>query len=98
MFCNFYLLKSHKTDNNSPTTETKVKSTDLESLEFYNFFDVYLAKFKNFQILLIKISHRFIVTTKQLSGWKRLIKPAMQIVITLNVIVLSKHGRDWKIF
>ncbi len=35
MFCNFYLVKSHKTANNSASTEAREKiSTDLESVEF----------------------------------------------------------------
>ncbi len=34
IFCNFYLVKSHKIANNSATTEAREKiSTDLESLE-----------------------------------------------------------------
>jgi hypothetical protein len=52
--------------NHSVTTQAREKiSTYLESLKF---FDVCLAKFENYQILLNKISHRFIVTTKLLSG------------------------------
>ncbi len=35
MFCNFYLVKNHKTATNSTTTKAREKiSTDLESLEF----------------------------------------------------------------
>jgi hypothetical protein len=53
MFCNFYLVKNHKIAKNSTTTKAREKiSTDLESLEFENFFDVGLTKFKNNQILL----------------------------------------------
>jgi hypothetical protein len=52
------LLVSEKVKNcsNAATTKAREKkiSTDLESLEFYNFFDACLAKFKNNQILLIK--------------------------------------------
>jgi len=39
-------------------------NTVLESIEFYNFSDVCLTKFKNNQILLYKISYRFQLTTK----------------------------------
>jgi hypothetical protein len=47
------------------TTKAREKiSTCLESLEFYNFFDVYLTKFENYQILPNKISDRFLLTTK----------------------------------
>jgi hypothetical protein len=36
MFCNIFLVKSHKIANNSATTEVREKiSTDLESVEFY---------------------------------------------------------------
>jgi hypothetical protein len=35
----------------------------LESLEFLKFSDVCLTKFENYQILLHKISHRFLLTT-----------------------------------
>jgi hypothetical protein len=69
MFCKFYLMKNHKIADDSATTEAREKiSAYLESLEFYKFLDICLAKFKSNQILLIKISHRFLVTTKLLSG------------------------------
>jgi hypothetical protein len=65
MFSKFYLAKNHQIANNSATTEAREKiSTDLESLEF---FDVCLAKFKCNKILLNKISHRFLVTSKLFS-------------------------------
>ncbi len=65
MFCNFYSVKSHKIANNSAMTEGKVKmSTDLESLEY---FMMCLTKFENEQILLNKMSHRFLVTTELFS-------------------------------
>ncbi len=71
MFGNFCLVKNHKIANNSTNIKASKKiSTDLESLEF---FDVRLAKFKNYQILLNKISHRFILTTKLFTEWKSLI-------------------------
>ncbi len=67
MFCNFYLVKNHKTANNLATTEAREKiSTYLESLEF---FDIGLTEFRNNQILLHKIIHQFLETTKLFSGW-----------------------------
>ena len=69
MFCNFYIVENHKIANNSTTTNARQKiSTALESLEFWKFFEVYLTKFKNNQILLNKISHRFLLTTKLFTG------------------------------
>jgi hypothetical protein len=44
-------------------------STDLESLDFLEFFDVRLTKFKNSQILLNKISHRILSTDHQDVCW-----------------------------
>jgi hypothetical protein len=68
MFCNFYLGKNHKIANSPAATETREKiSTDLESVEFQKLFDACLTKFENDQILLNKISHRFLVTTKLFS-------------------------------
>jgi hypothetical protein len=65
MFCNFYLVKNHKISKNSTTAKAREKiSTDLESLEFYKFFDACFTKFKKNQILLNKISHRFLLATK----------------------------------
>ncbi len=69
MFCDFYFVKNHKIVNNSTTNRAREKiSTDLESLEFTKFFDVGLAKVENIQILLYKISHRFLITTKVYTG------------------------------
>jgi hypothetical protein len=69
MFHNFYLVKNHKIANNSSTTEARAKlSTDLESFEFQKFFEVCLTKFENYQILINKIIHRYLVTTKLFSG------------------------------
>jgi hypothetical protein len=46
LFCNFYLMKLHKNTDNSATSEASKKiSTDLESLEFKENFDVCLNKF-----------------------------------------------------
>jgi hypothetical protein len=62
-------VKSHRIADDSATTEASEKiSTDLESLEFLKSLGVCLAKFENYQILLNKISHRFIVTAKPISG------------------------------
>jgi hypothetical protein len=73
MFGNFDLVKNRKNGNNSATTEAREKvSTYLESLEFQKIFDVSLTKFENHQILLNKMNHRFLVTTKLYSGWKSL--------------------------
>ncbi len=49
-------------------------SADLESLEFYKNFGVRLTKFENNQILLNKISHRFLLTTKLYARWKIIIR------------------------
>ncbi len=69
MFYNFYLAKNHKIAKNSTTTNARGKiSTALESLEFWKFFEVYLTKLKNNQILLNKISHRFLMTTRLFTG------------------------------
>jgi hypothetical protein len=69
MFCNYYLVKTHKIANNSATTEAREKiSTYLKSLEFKKNFGLCLTKFENCQILLNKICHRFLATTKLFSG------------------------------
>jgi hypothetical protein len=47
---NIYSVKNHKIAKISTPTKAREKiSTDLESLEFYNFFDVCLTKFKKKQ-------------------------------------------------
>jgi hypothetical protein len=62
-------VKNHQIADNSATTEAKEKiSTYLESLVFERIFDACLTKFENYQILLNKISPRFLVTTKLFSG------------------------------
>ncbi len=46
MFCNFFFVKNHKSDNNSTTTEARNKiNADLESIELTKGFDVCLTKF-----------------------------------------------------
>ncbi len=74
MFRKFYLVKNPKIANNSATTEAREKiRPHLKSLEFLQFFDVRLTNYKNYQILLHKISHRFLLTIQLFSGWKSLI-------------------------
>ena len=64
MFWNCYLVKNHKIAKNSTTTKAREKiCADSESLEFKKIY-VCLTKFENYQILLNKISHRFLVTTR----------------------------------
>ncbi len=56
IFCNFYLVKSHKIAKNAETTEAREKiRTDLESVEFLQIFKMCLTKFENYQILLMKL-------------------------------------------
>jgi hypothetical protein len=63
MFWNFYLAKSHKIAKNSTTTKARQKIiTYLEILR------IFLTKFITNQILLNKISHRFILMTKLYTG------------------------------
>jgi hypothetical protein len=60
MLCNFYLVKNHKIANNLITTKAKEKiSTDLESFEFLNFFDVCWIRFKTIKFYLIKLATDF---------------------------------------
>jgi hypothetical protein len=65
MSCNFYLLKNHKIANNSTNAKSRVKIIkDSESLEFFKLFGGCSTKFKNNQILLNKMNHRFLVTNQ----------------------------------
>jgi hypothetical protein len=50
MFLQLLFSENHNIDNNSATAE-KI-SAYLESLEFYEFFDVCLTKLASYQILL----------------------------------------------
>jgi hypothetical protein len=60
MFCNIYLVKSHKIANNLATTEAREKiSKDLESVDIFNLFDIRLTKFENYQNYLIKLATDF---------------------------------------
>ncbi len=68
-FCNFYLAKNHKIDNNSATAEAGEKKAQiLNQQNFRIFFDMGLTKFQNYQILLNQINLRFLVTTKLFTG------------------------------
>jgi hypothetical protein len=68
IFCNFYLGKNHKIADRSGTTEARDKiSAYLGSLELQKN-DACLTKFETYQILLNKIGHRILVTTKLFSG------------------------------
>ncbi len=68
MFCNFYLVKNHKIAYNLATTEARKNKQIFEILRILEIFDASWSKFESYQILLNKISHRFLVTTKLLSG------------------------------
>ena len=94
MFCNFYLVKSHKIANISATTEGTEKNKHIFGiLKNRNFLNVCFTKFENYQILLNKISHRFLVTTKLFSGWKNLIKNS---VSSLAPIIFECGINDWE--
>jgi hypothetical protein len=61
-------MKNYKFAYNASTTEAREKiSTNLESLEFQQFVDAHLTKFKNNQISLNKMSHRFLVRARLLT-------------------------------
>ncbi len=65
MFGNFNVRKNHKDADNSTTTEAREKmSAVLESLEFNTKNDACLTKFNKNQILVNKISHVYLATTK----------------------------------
>ncbi len=85
MFWNFYFVKDFKIANNSNNhyNERKI-STYVESLELYKFFDTCFTRLKTNYLLLIKISHRFILTTKLFTGWKSLIWSRVYITCTYN--------------
>ncbi len=69
MLSNFYFMQNHTIAISLVATEAREKiSTYLKSLGFHKFFDAYLTKFKNYQILHNKINHRFLLTAKQFSG------------------------------
>ncbi len=69
MFCNFHLEKNHNFDKKSTTPKAREKIKHrIRILRILEKNDVCLSKFKNNQILLNKISRRFILTTKIFSG------------------------------
>jgi hypothetical protein len=47
-----------------PLKARKKTSKGLKSLEFWNFFKIGLANFENNPILIYKIRHKFLLTTK----------------------------------
>ncbi len=70
MFHNFYFVKNHEIAKNTTTVDDREKlSKNWEFLEFNNSFDVGYAEFKNSQILLNNISHRFLVAAKLITLW-----------------------------
>ncbi len=92
MFCNFYLMKSRKFGSESTTTQAREKiSTDLESLNFRHVL-LCLTKFKNNQILLHRISHRFLQMTKPFTRRKSLI--IRSFVITNHSFVLKRQRTE----
>jgi hypothetical protein len=64
-FANFILVKKMQSALNLTITEAREKiRTDLKSLEIKACFHECLTKFKTNSILLNKMSHRFLLTTK----------------------------------
>jgi hypothetical protein len=71
MFGNFYLVKNHKIAHNSTTTKAGEKNKYMFGiLRILEMFGVCSTKFKNYEILLNEISHRYLETTKLFSGGK----------------------------
>ncbi len=66
MFCNPYLVINHKNDHNWMTTKAREKTQNIFGILI--FFCICLTKFKNNQILINKISHRYLSATKLCSG------------------------------
>ncbi len=58
--CNFYLTKNHKIAKNSATNEDRENKQRFGILTIIFKKMIYLANFENYQILLNKISHRFL--------------------------------------
>ena len=98
IFWNFYSVKNHKIANNSTTAKAREKiSTNLELFKFWIKIYVCLTKFKNNQILLNKISHIFLLTTKQWTGQKKLIwwTQILHSLSSISFLELSwMYGRD----
>jgi hypothetical protein len=64
MLCNFSIVKNHKIAKNSTTALAIKKYAQIWNPQnFKKYFDACLTKFKNNQILLNKISHRFLTTS-----------------------------------
>jgi hypothetical protein len=79
------------------TTKGREKiSADLESSEFYKCFDEHLTKFKNNQILLNKISDRFLLFT----GCKILIASSgvyYKLFTTIMIVMtVQSYGQCYK--
>jgi hypothetical protein len=70
-FCNFYLVKSYKIVTNSLKPEKNKHRFGIPRI--LQIVNACLTKFENQQILLNKISHIFLLTTKLFIGWKSLI-------------------------
>jgi hypothetical protein len=69
MFCSFNLEKNHRNADNSTTTKATEKiSTHFGIFRILDILYVCLTEFKNNQILIDKISHGVLVTTKLFSG------------------------------
>jgi hypothetical protein len=61
--------ENHIIAKNSTITKARENiSTDLESLEFLKIVDACFTKFEHTHILLNKINHRFLLTTKLFTG------------------------------
>ncbi len=60
------LIEKTQNCNNSTTTKAGEKNNHRFGIQRW----VYLTKFKNHQILLNKICHSFLLTTKPYTGWK----------------------------
>ncbi len=95
MFCNVCAVKNHKSAKYSITTGARENiSTNLESLEFKNFFYVCLIKFRYNQILHNKISRNFVVTVWLLPRWnfpianrKKLNNPGPNVMNLFTAII-----------
>ncbi len=64
-------------------------------LKILEFFDVYLTKLENYQILLNKISHRFLASTKLFSRWKSSINPILLVIELFAVTLNIRLGWMW---
>jgi hypothetical protein len=86
MFSNFYLVKNHKIAKYSTTTNAREKiSTDLEPLEFLNFFMYIWLTLKAIKFYLIKLATDFYWQTSYLKGER------------YSLITILKHAVHWRI-